>query len=82
MDVIQHVKAQSSSWVKKKAVPLRDFRWQGGYGAFSVSESNVERVRRYLERQEDHHRVMSFEDELRALLRRHNIELDERYLWT
>jgi hypothetical protein len=58
-----------------------DFGWQAGYAAFSVSQSNVEPVNRYIETQEDHHCKMTFQDELRELLRRHGIEWDERYVW-
>ncbi|TWU00876.1 hypothetical protein Pla52n_42450 [Stieleria varia] len=58
-----------------------DFSWQSGYAAFSVSQSKVEAVRRYIENQEQHHRRMSFQVELREFFRRHEIELDERYVW-
>ena len=58
-----------------------DFHWQNGYGAFSVSQSNVADVRRYIENQEEHHCRMTFQDELRALYTKHEIEFDERYVW-
>jgi hypothetical protein len=54
---------------------------QGRYAGFSVSQSNLEEVKRYIAGQEEHHRKLSFQDELRALLRRHEIEWDERYVW-
>ena len=57
------------------------FYWQNGYAAFSVSQSNVDEVRRYIENQEEHHRRMTFQDELRTLFQRHGIEFDERYVW-
>jgi len=57
------------------------FYWQGGYAAFSVSESNIDQVRRYIENQEEHHRKMTYQDELRLLCQRHGIESDERYVW-
>jgi hypothetical protein len=60
---------------------LLDFHWQSGYGAFSVSQSNVEAVKSYIANQEEHHRRISFQDEFRALLRRHEREFDERYVW-
>ena len=60
---------------------LLDFEWQGGYADFGVSQSNLEQVTRYIANQEKHHKKMSFQDELRALLRKHNLEWDERYLW-
>jgi len=58
-----------------------DFYWQGGYGAFSVSEFNVVRVRTYIERQEEHHREITFQEEFRALCRKHAVQIDERYVW-
>ena len=57
------------------------FCWQDGYGAFSVSESQVENVRRYIEEQEAHHRTMTFQEEFRMFLSRHRLEFDERYVW-
>jgi putative transposase len=59
-----------------------EFARQNGYGAFSVSESNVPEVKKYIERQAEHHRRMAFQDELRQLLARHGIAADERYLWS
>jgi hypothetical protein len=56
------------------------FAWQSGYGAFSVSRSNAEVVSRYIARQEEHHRKISFREEFVAFLRRHEIEFDERYV--
>jgi len=79
--VIEEVKKTSSKWVKTKAPGLGDFYWQAGYGAFSVSQSNVEAVRQYILDQEQHHRKRSFQDEFRAFLKRHDIEYDERYIW-
>jgi putative transposase len=68
-------------WAKKQAEALRDFHWQAGYGAFSVSQSNVEQVKAYIANQEQHHRKVSYQDEFRLLLTRHEIEFDERYVW-
>jgi len=59
----------------------RKFAWQDGYAAFTVSESQQARVAGYIRGQEQHHRATSFKDELLALLKRHRIEYDERYLW-
>ncbi|MCH7725903.1 MAG: IS200/IS605 family transposase [Planctomycetes bacterium] len=81
MKIVEEVKKGSSKWMKSEGSQNEEFYWQGGYAAFSVSKSNVEEVRRYIENQEEHHRKMSFQDELRALLRRHGIEYDERYVW-
>ena len=57
------------------------FEWQAGYGAFSVSFSGVKDVKRYIDQQEEHHRTMTFQDELRLLLKKHELEWDERYAW-
>ena len=79
--LIEEMRTDSSKWVKRHALGVSQFQWQGGYAAFSVSASNVDRVKRYIENQESHHRVKTFQDELRALLRRHQVEFDERYVW-
>ncbi len=79
-DWIKELKRVSSLWIKE-AHAKRLFQWQGGYAAFSVSASNLEQVRKYIERQEQHHRKVSFQDELRALFRKHKMEWDERYVW-
>jgi REP element-mobilizing transposase RayT len=79
--LLEEVKKSSSKWIKTQSPQLHDFYWQGGYGAFSVSESNVPAVRAYIRKQEAHHRTMTFQEEFRALLRKHGIEFDERYVW-
>lgn len=58
-----------------------EFAWQGGYAGFSVSQSNLEQVKEHIVRQEEHHRKISFQDELRMLLRKHQLDWDERYVW-
>src|SRR6266446_4871587 len=80
-DVVQEVKSGSSAWLKTKASIYADFHWQNGYGAFSVSQSAVAEVQQYIRNQRDHHRRMTYEDELREFLRRYEVEFDERYLW-
>jgi putative transposase len=79
--VVEHVKKGSSIWLKENYPQLHDFHWQGGYAAFSVSESKAPDVRHYIQHQEEHHRVRTFQDELREILRLHGLEFDERYLW-
>ena len=81
MDVVQEAKTETSKWLKKQSPALSTFAWQAGYGIFSVSESNIPAVKSYVEKQEDHHRRMSFQDEFRELCKRHGIEWDERYVW-
>ena len=79
--IVEEVKKGSSKWIKTQGPEFSTFYWQAGYGAFSVSQSNVEAVSKYIETQEAHHGTASFQDELRALFRRHEIEFDERYVW-
>jgi putative transposase len=79
--LIEEAKTATSKWVKTKGVAYQDFHWQSGYGAFSVSESKMHDVRRYIEKQEEHHHKMTFQDEFRELCRRHNVAIDERYVW-
>jgi REP element-mobilizing transposase RayT len=80
-DCLRVVKANSSRWVKERWPQRRSFAWQGGYGAFSVSESSRGAVIRYIREQEEHHRRISFHDEFLGLLNKHGIEFDERYVW-
>ena len=80
-DWVKELKRASSLWIKERDAAQADFSWQSGYGVFSVSSSNVDAVRDYIARQEEHHRKSSFQDEYRAMLRKHGIECDERYVW-
>ena len=77
----EEAKKSTSKWMKEQGAHCRDFFWQGGYGSFSVNQSNVEKVCTYIATQEEHHRAVSFQDEFRALCRKHGIEMDERYVW-
>jgi len=80
-DLVKELKRSSSLWVKSKGHEPRDFAWQNGYGIFSIGFSQIESVMDYIARQEEHHRKVSFQDEFRVLLRRYEIEFDERYVW-
>jgi putative transposase len=80
-DALRVLKTNSSRWVHERSPARAAFAWQAGYAAFSVSQSAVEDVRRYIADQEQHHRTVSFQDEYRAFLRRHEIAFDERYMW-
>ena len=81
MDVLKQSKTETSKWIKKQAAKYRDFQWQAGYGIFSVSQSNLGKVRSYVSNQEEHHKRISFQDEFRELCKRHGLEIDERYVW-
>jgi len=80
-DAVGKIKSTSSVWVNQTRGLPAPFHWQNGYGAFSVSQSNVEAVRDYIRRQPEHHAGQSFQDELREWLRRYEIAWDERYVW-
>ncbi|HKO95538.1 MAG TPA: transposase [Pyrinomonadaceae bacterium] len=77
---VKELKRVSNIWLKKEG-GLYEFDWQGGYADFSVSQSNLMEVRNYIKNQEEHHKKMSFQDEVRALLTKHEIKWDERYIW-
>jgi REP element-mobilizing transposase RayT len=75
------IKANSSKWANERRDLTTEFAWQKGYGAFTVSESQLAVVRHYVQMQEEHHRKQTFQEEFVALLKKHGIEYDERYLW-
>jgi REP element-mobilizing transposase RayT len=79
-DVLREIKSVSSTWVHEE-IGVKNFAWQEGYGAFTVSASRLESVRQYIENQEEHHRTRTFREEYVELLRRSGVEYDERYLW-
>ena len=79
-DILRTLNSDSSGWVNRER-PTDRFAWQTGYGAFTVSQSLVGKLRRYIQTQAEHHRARSFEEELLALLEKHGIEYHEEYLW-
>ena len=80
-EVIMQIKKGSSRWIKTQGPQYADFGWQNGFGAFSVSQSSIANVREYIANQAAHHRKVTFQEELRAFLKRHQVAYDERYLW-
>jgi putative transposase len=81
-EALRALKANSSKWVHENQREQSKFAWQSGYAAFSVSKSGIKDVVRYVENQEEHHRKFSYQEELLALLHKHDIEFDERYIWS
>ncbi|MEO8378084.1 MAG: IS200/IS605 family transposase [Acidobacteriota bacterium] len=79
-DVLRDIKTASSKWAHEER-HLPRFGWQDGYGAFTVSRSNIDSVRSYIATQEEHHRKHPFQSEYLALLKKHHVEFDERFLW-
>ncbi|HKX32503.1 MAG TPA: IS200/IS605 family transposase [Blastocatellia bacterium] len=78
-DVMRDLKANASGWMHEVFPGLHEFSWQRGYGAFSVSQSNVNKVQEYIARQKEHHQQKSFRDELIEFLQANGVEFDERY---
>ncbi len=78
---IQLIKGGSSTWVSKTFSEFKDFEWQEGYGAFSVSISHIEQTIAYISNQKEHHKKRTFREEYLALLKKHGIQYDERYVW-
>ena len=80
-EFIEQMKKTSSKWIKALDARYRGFFWQRGYGAFSVSLSQLDTVLDYVKAQQQHHRTRTFQEEYRELLRKHGIDFDERYVW-
>jgi len=80
-DLLEEAKTESSKWIKTKGREFRNFHWQKGYGAFSIGQSNVASLKRYIHGQKQHHQRVSFQDEYRKFLKAYAIDYDERYVW-
>ena len=80
-DLVRVLKSTTTPWVTRDRAVDPTFSWQQGYAAFSVSESNIASVTRYIAQQEEHHRIRTFQDELREWLKKQKMEWDERYIW-
>ena len=81
MTLVQKVKANSSKWFKTKDKRLENFFWQDGYGAFSVNPSEVDRVISYIQNQHEHHQNKGYKKEYLSLLKKYEMEYDEKYVW-
>ena len=79
-DVLREIKHTSSEWVHK-SIGVRDFGWQEGYGAFTVSASKIPDVKDYIATQEAHHRKKTFQEEYLEFLQKHEVDYDDKYLW-
>jgi REP element-mobilizing transposase RayT len=80
-EVMRVVKTNSSRWIHESFPESSAFAWQTGYGAFSVSKSNVDAVTAYIDGQEQHHKTVTFQEEFLAFLKRHGISYDPKYIW-
>lgn len=81
MKLLEEIKSSSSKWYKTKDESLNNFYWQDGYGAFSVSPTQVEKVEAYIENQHVHHSKVKFQDEYRKILVKNKIDFDEKFIW-
>lgn len=79
--LIEEVKKQSSKWIKTISYKYQNFYWQDGYGIFSVNPSEIAVVVKYIQNQAEHHKKRTFQDELRAFLKKYNVDYDEKYVW-
>lgn len=79
--LLKDVKKDSSSWIKTKGIRFRNFHWQDGYGAFSIGQSQIPELKKYIASQKEHHRKRSFQEEIVAFLEEFGIAYDKRYLW-
>lgn len=80
-DMVKEIKTGATWWIQKKNKGLSGFQWQAGYGAFSISPSHRRALEKYIGNQAEHHRKVSFQEEYRRLLKKYEIQFDERYLW-
>ena len=79
--LLEELKSHSSKWIKTKDQNLKDFYWQDGYGAFSVSPSGIDMLKVYIENQHEHHKTKTFQEEYRIFMAEYQVEYDERYVW-
>lgn len=81
-DLVMQIKRDSSKWIRSRGLRLGSFQWQEGYAAFSIGESQVDRVRAYIEGQKAKHQTVAFEDELLAFLAKYRVPYDPQHIWT
>ena len=79
---VEEIKRNSSRWIKSKGTHYQFFAWQGGYAGYSVSQSKVPIIEKYIEKQKEHHITETFQDEYVKFLQEYNVDFDEKYLWT
>ena len=80
--IIEMIKIGSSKWIKTKGGIYNDFYWQSGYGAFSISSTHENVVCNYIANQKEHHKQITFEEELEKILKKHHVTYDVRYIWS
>ncbi len=80
--LLEELKSHSSKWIKTKGEKYSNFYWQNVYGAFSVNPNQIDVVKKYIINQKEHHKIKSFQEEYLQILKKYDIEFDEKYLWT
>jgi putative transposase len=80
-ELLEEIKSSTSKWIKTKGPRYSGFAWQAGYGAFSIGQSQLAAVKKYIAQQKEHHRRKSFQEEFREILKRYGIQYDDRYVW-
>ena len=81
MTLVQKIKTNSSKWMNLKPEIISKFRWQDGYGGFSVNPNEIDVVERYIQNQHKHHGKKGFKEEYLSFLKKYNLEYDEKYMW-
>lgn len=81
IELVEKVKSNSSKWIKTKGSQYEDFYWQNGYGAFSVNPAEIETVKNYILKQEEHHLKRNFQQEFVVFLKKYDVDYDEKYVW-
>jgi hypothetical protein len=79
--LLEEIKSSSSKWIKTKGQRYAGFSWQAGYGAFSIGQSQLETVKKYIAGQREHHRRKTFQEEFREFLAKYQVQYDERFVW-
>ena len=80
-DLVENLKTSSSKWLKTQSADLAAFSWQRGYGCFSVGPADLDSLCAYIDKQEEHHRTRTFQEEFRMFLKKYGVEYDEAYVW-
>lgn len=80
-DLVGDIKRDSSVWIKEQSLQFSNFYWQRGYGAFSVGQLEIDKVKNYIARQKEHHKEKDFKNEFRGMLIKYDVEYDEKYVW-
>jgi REP element-mobilizing transposase RayT len=80
-DVVMELKRGTSKWMKEQGSQFAEFYWQNGYGAFSIGQSMIEDLSKYIQNQAEHHQKLTFQEEFRRFLKQYEVEFDERYVW-